>query len=86
MNFPETIPLLFRKYLANQCTPEEVDTLMTFLEGIEHKQFSSRLIESQVTQPLHDLYPADYALRYRLEQRLQEILEIVPATIPLQPE
>jgi hypothetical protein len=76
MNFPETIPALFRKYLANQCTPEEVDTLMIFLEGEEHKQFSTHLIEKQVNQPLHDLYPTDYALRYRLEQRLQEILEI----------
>lgn len=76
MNYPETIPALFRKYLANQCTPDEVDTLMGFLEKEKHKEFSSHLIEKQVNQPLNDFYPTDYELRGRLEQRLQNILHV----------
>lgn len=74
MNYPEIIPSIFRKYLSNQCTPEEVDALMHFMKQSEFRQFSSHLIETQVNQPLHSLYPTDYALRHRLEQRLQDIL------------
>ncbi|RXK85295.1 hypothetical protein [Filimonas effusa] len=75
MNYPEIIPSLFRKYLSNECTPEEVDVLLHFMEQREHEQVSSYLIEKQVNQPLSVAYPTDYALRYRLEQRLQNIIK-----------
>ena len=75
MDYPEIISSLFRKYLSNRCTPEEVDLLLHFMEQREHEQVSSYLIEKQVNQPLPISYPTDYALRYRLEQRLQNILK-----------
>jgi transmembrane sensor len=66
---------LFRKYLDNNCSPEEVDQLMDLLKEETWKQQADELIGRQVTLQKDDLRPVDSALRERLSLRLQSILE-----------
>lgn len=80
MNYADIIPSLFLKYINNQCVPEEVDLLLQTFAQTEHRQWTSPLIENQVNQPLHEFFPFDDALRFRLEQRLKSIVNTIPAT------
>ena len=76
---------LFRKYLDNRCSAEEVDQLMAFLKEDAYKQYAEGLIEGQVAAQMDDLRPVDRAIRERLELRLQAIFEGEDASaIPIQ--
>jgi transmembrane sensor len=66
---------LFRKYLDNNCSPEEVDQLMNLLKEETYKQQADEWIGQQVSLQKDDLQPADAAIRERLSLRLQSILE-----------
>lgn len=75
--------LLFRKYLDNRCSPEEVDQLMALLKEDEYKQYACELIELQAGGPMDDRRPADSAVRERLELRLQAILGTGMPAVPV---
>ena len=66
---------LFRKYLDNRCSPDEVDQLMAFLKDDAYKQYADELIGLQTAAQIDDHRPVEMALRQRLELRLQAILE-----------
>lgn len=74
---------LFRKYLDNNCSREEVDQLMVFLKDDAYKQYADELIEMQLVAPMDTRRPVDSTLRERLEFRLQFILETEEPAVPV---
>jgi transmembrane sensor len=66
---------LFRKYLENDCSPDEVDQLLSFLKNEANEHVAGELIEQHLTANSINYLPVDTALRQRLEARLQFILE-----------
>jgi transmembrane sensor len=66
---------LFRKYLDNNCSREEVDQLMDLLKDETWKQQADEWLGRQVVLQKDNLRPVDAALRERLSLRLQSILE-----------
>ena len=64
---------LFRKYMANQCSPEEVDILFELLDNEENKELKSQLIQSQLKNSNPTGY-SDPLLKEKLEQRLNQIM------------
>lgn len=83
MENPQFFSDLFLKYLENRCSPEETDYLRVLLTKEEYKDYASDLIEKQVGQKL-DIHYVDIGLKARLEERLQNILEIKSPAIPEQ--
>ena len=75
MSNPLLFATLFRKYLDNNCSSEEVDQLMDLLKEEAYKQQADELIGQQLALQNDALRPADAALRERLSLRLQSILQ-----------
>ena len=71
---PSTIESLFRKYLDNQCSPEEVESLFMLLDQEEHKETRESLINSQLQASHTAMALADPLLYEKLDQSLQQIL------------
>ena len=71
---PSTIESLFRKYLDNQCSPEEVESLFMLLDQEEHKETRESLIHSQLQASHTAMALADPLLYEKLDQSLQQIL------------
>ena len=67
--------MLFRKYLDNNCSPEEMDQLMDLLKDETWKQQADEWLGRQVALQKDNHRPVDAALRERLSVRLQSILE-----------
>ncbi|NII29790.1 DUF4974 domain-containing protein [Pseudoflavitalea sp. X16] len=64
---------LFEKLINNQCSPQEVDLIMAWLNEQEQKE----VVERQVLEQLSRQYPTgqiDEAVKARLESSLQHIL------------
>lgn len=80
-----TLAVLFQKYIDNSCSPEEMDQLMELLKDDAYKAYAQELIAQQSAQKT-TLRRDDFALKNRLEQRLQNILETEKTTIKLRPE
>ncbi|MBC7886475.1 MAG: FecR domain-containing protein [Ferruginibacter sp.] len=68
------ITLLFQKYLANECSPEEVDELISILEEPGHDEITGELLRQEISKELLSEPAVDPALKARLAKRLQEIL------------
>jgi len=66
---------LFRKYLDNNCSPEEVDQLMDLLKDERNQQQADELLGRQLSLQKDNNRPVDDMLRERLSRRLQSILE-----------
>lgn len=65
---------LFKKYLDNCCSPEEIDYLMELMRSEEYKLLAGNIIEGRL-QEKRDLEISDDGLRKRLDTRLQFILK-----------
>ena len=74
---------LFRKYLDNRCSPDEVDQLMALLKEDTYEQYAGELIELQAAGSMGTHRPVDMAVRERLELRLQAILEAELPSVPV---
>lgn len=83
MDNPLFFATLFRKYLDNRCSPDEVDQLMAFLKEDAYKQYAGELIEQQTSANMDNHRPVDLAIRERLELRLQAILGAKTPAIPV---
>ncbi|MET6997184.1 FecR family protein [Chitinophaga defluvii] len=84
MQNQENITRLFHKYLANQCTPGEVDELMQSLRKPEYQSIWEELVAAQVAGTTASSQEPDEVVKARLEQRLQNILhEIEESPVPV---
>ena len=83
MDKPSFFATLFRKYLDNRCSPDEVDQLMALLKEDAYKQYAGELIELQTAAAMDTHRPVDIAVRERLELRLQAILGAETPAIPV---
>ena len=79
MNNPQNLERLFHKYLENQCTPEETETILTWLMaeeyGQEQKDLINRLLSGhpKISKPLTKV--VQQRLQKNLENTLQKIEE-----------
>ncbi len=66
---------LFEKFLANQCTPEEVKQVVEILTRSGENSEASKLLMEQLLRELPDDYKRDKALQERLANRFRMIVE-----------
>jgi transmembrane sensor len=71
---PEIFTVLFKKYLDNKCSPEEIEQLMDMLQDNAHRFYAEQLIQEQVSTP-KELNEVDLNVRSNLEIKLQNIFE-----------
>lgn len=83
MQNQENITRLFHKYLANQCTPGEVDELMESLQQAEYQSIWQELVAAQVAGTTTQNLRPDGTVKARLEQRLHNILHEIEETPPV---
>jgi ferric-dicitrate binding protein FerR (iron transport regulator) len=80
---PSLLAELFRKYINNTCTPEEVDQLMVFLEKENASPDRDGLLRGPLLEGLEPAGYSDPVLQQQLENRLQHILQhITPQELP----
>jgi ferric-dicitrate binding protein FerR (iron transport regulator) len=72
LNHHQNLERLFQKYLDNQCTPEETETVLTWLMSEEYSQEQKNLI----SQSLSGHPEINKHATNELQQRLQKGLEI----------
>lgn len=62
--------------MNNECSPEEVDEIVSWLTANENQLLSANLIRSEIENPISsDSEKIDEDLKARLEKRLQQILD-----------
>ena len=66
---------LFQKYINNECSPDEVDQLMEFLEGHGNEALIQELINTQLAAGTESPGYTDALLQQQLENQLQVILQ-----------
>jgi transmembrane sensor len=71
------IKLLFRKYLDNQCSPEEVETLFMLLDKEENKLIKEELIYAQLQARNPGMALADPELHEKLNQNLVQVMSAI---------
>jgi transmembrane sensor len=69
-----TIIQLFRKYLDNQCSAEEVEVLFMLLDKEENKAIREELINTQLQNNNHGIAVADPLLYQKLDDSLKQVL------------
>ncbi|SHE54928.1 FecR family protein [Flavisolibacter ginsengisoli] len=69
-----TIIQLFRKYLDNQCSAEEVEVLFMLLDKEENKALREELINTQLQNNNHGIAVADPLLYQKLDDSLKQVL------------
>jgi transmembrane sensor len=70
-----TIIQLFRKYLDNQCSAEEVEVLFMLLDKEENKAIREELINAQLQNNNHGIAVADPLLYQKLDDSLKQVLD-----------
>jgi len=81
LEIPEFYSRLFRKYLDNECSPQQVEDLFRLIADPSYMEYTRALIQMHTAKDPDDL-PVDAALNERLAGRLQLILGQAPV-IPM---
>jgi transmembrane sensor len=75
LNNNQNLEMLFHKYLENQCTPEETETILTWLMVEEYSQEQKDLISRFLSGHPESGKPLTKVLQQRLQKNLEETLQ-----------
>src|SRR5687767_4446328 len=71
----QNLEILFHKYLENQCTPEETETILTWLMVEEYSQEQKDLISRLLSGHPEISKPLTKVLQQRLQKNLEDTLQ-----------
>ena len=75
LNNPQNLEMLFHKYLENQCTPEETETILKWLMEEEYSQEQKDLISRLLSGHPEISKPLAKVLQQRLQKNLENTLQ-----------
>jgi len=75
LNNHQNLEILFHKYLENQCTPEETETILTWLMVEEYSQEQKDLISRLLSGHPEISKPLTKVLQQRLQKNLETTLQ-----------